>query len=162
LPPRVAARFAAASGDVRHLPWLLDRLRDPDLARVAGEAIAMITGADLWRPPLLGKRPADEPGPNDDPADARVAMDPDADLPWPEPDAVTRWVAERDLTPGARRLCGEIHEDAWLEKVLLRGRQRERAVAALALKLRRPDRPLFPVRAAGFRQERALAALAPA
>jgi uncharacterized protein (TIGR02270 family) len=160
LPPRAAVRFAAASGDVRHLPWLVARLRDRELARPAGAAIAMITGADLGHPPLLGKRPAEESGPNDDAADVRVAPDPDEDLPWPAPDAVERWLTKQFHANGhGRLLCGAEHADAWLEKVLVSGRQPERAVAALALKLRRPERPLFSVRAPAFRQARALATL---
>ena len=60
-------------------------MADPALARVAGEALAMITGLDLAYLDLDGEPPAGfEAGPTDDPADPSVAMDEDEHLPWPD------------------------------------------------------------------------------
>jgi uncharacterized protein (TIGR02270 family) len=159
LPPRIAARYAGASGDAHHVPWLLERLADASIARAAGEALTSITGADMSRPPLRGAPPPGfAAGPSDDPADPSVAMDPDEDIPWPHGENVRTWWRARAPGSGARRtLLGEARTDAWLEQVLRRGRQRHRAIAAIALKLRRPGRPLFNVRAPSFRQAKALA-----
>lgn len=158
LPPRLSARYAGASGDPRHVAWLVTKLSDVALARVAGEALTMITGVDFTRPPLRAARPAGfESQPNDDPADPVVAMDPDDDLPWPDRATFERWWATKaDNLPKTRSLLGATADDAWLVQVLREGKQRQRALAALALKLRRPKRPLFNVRAPAFRQAPAL------
>jgi uncharacterized protein (TIGR02270 family) len=37
----------ALLGDARFVPWLLERMQDPALARMAGQAFSWITGADL-------------------------------------------------------------------------------------------------------------------
>jgi uncharacterized protein (TIGR02270 family) len=156
LPPRRALRYAGASGDERQAAWLLSKLAELPTARGAGDAFTMITGADFSRPPLRGEAPAGfEGGPNDDPNDPAVALDPDQGLPWPAVDQAARWWAARPRHE-ARVLLGGERSDAWLERVLQSGRQRQRSVAALALKLRRPGRPLFNVRAPAFRQIRAL------
>lgn len=158
MAPRFATRYAGATGDLAVVPWLVAKLASPADARIAGEALTTITGAELDRPPLLGRAPEGfSAGPNDDPADANVAMDPDEPLPWPDAEAVARWWRARGESFGAgRHLLGRPLDEACLEDVLRRGRQRQRELAALGLKLRRPGRPLFNVRAPARRQARAL------
>src|SRR5581483_12414542 len=48
---------AGASGDPAAIPWLLDRMGIPAVARVAGESFSMITGADLSHLDLDANRP---------------------------------------------------------------------------------------------------------
>ena len=118
----------------------------------------MITGADFSRPPLRGAKPAGfESQPSDDPADPNVAMDPDDDLPWPDAAGFGRWWEARATGDApTRSLLGAATDDDWLLRVLREGKQRQRALAAISLKLRRPKRPLFNVRAPAFRQVPAL------
>jgi uncharacterized protein (TIGR02270 family) len=138
------------------VPWLLHAMQDPPLARIAGEAFTMITGIDLAAARLESNWPDGfTAGPTEDPADDNVAMDPDENLPWPDAQKLAAWWEkhQRELEPGTRHLCGRPLADDWLEAVLRSGYQRQRAAAALELALRRPDQPLFNVRAPGQRQQ---------
>ncbi|MBX3516475.1 MAG: TIGR02270 family protein [Rhodospirillales bacterium] len=146
-------------GDASYVPWLIERMQTPELARLAGEAFSMITGADLAYDDLETDRPEGvESGPNENPEDEDVALDPDEDLPWPAPELIARWWqahAARFADP-QRYLCGQPVTEAHCRDVLSTGFQRQRRAAALELALMRADRPLFECRAPAFRQQAAL------
>lgn len=152
--PRTAIRGAAALGDAALVPWVVDCMDVPALSRAAGEAFSTITGIEIERA-LAGEKPEGfEAGPSDDPADDRVAVDPDEKLDWPDPPAVRRaWEARRaSFVAGTRYLLGKPVTPGWLGEVLRSGRQRRRAGAALELALDRRGAPLFEVRARAERQ----------
>jgi uncharacterized protein (TIGR02270 family) len=141
------------------IPWLLELMKMPALARVAGEAFTMITGVDLAAEKLDGSWPEGfAAGPTEDPADDNVAMDADENLPWPDVAKLTAWWERRrgEFAAGTRYLCGRPLTEDWLEDVLRQGYQRQRAAAALELALLRPELPLFNVRAPGQRQQELL------
>jgi len=153
---RALLRGSGRVGDPAYVPWLLSQLAAPAAARLAGESFTLITGADLRERPLNAKAPAGfEPGPNDDPEDPEVEMDPEADLPWPDAQAVAQWWTEaRERLPAGRRLLlGAPPTPEHLATVLADGTQRQRALAASALALQAPGRPLFDVGAPAARQQ---------
>jgi uncharacterized protein (TIGR02270 family) len=153
--PRVPFVAAAALGDPTIVPWLIEQMADPALARLAGGALTMITGVDLAAEKLSAKAPAGfEAGPSDDPADENVAMDPDESLPWPDAARVATWWKQRAgaLSPGKRYLLGQELSPGWLEEVLRAGNQQARAAAALELCVLQPGKALFEVRAPGHWQ----------
>lgn len=157
LRPAVAA--VAALGDPAMMPWLLEQMTDVAIARRAAHAFATITGADLAGDELAGAAPEGfRAGPNDDPDDDDVAIDPDEDLPWPDVAAIDRWWKQhrRNLRAGTRHLLGKPLAPEWLEEVLLRGSQPQRAAAAIELSLAQRRRVLFEVRARAREQRRAL------
>ena len=146
---------AAALGDPTIVPWLIEQMASPELARLAGGALTMITGVDLAAEKLSVKAPAGfEAGPSDDPADENVAMDPDESLPWPDAARVAAWWKQRSgaLSPGKRYLLGQALSPGWLEEVLRRGNQQARAAAALERCVLSPGKALFEVRAPGHWQ----------
>ncbi len=146
---RAAVIGAGALGDPACAPWLIERLRAPSLARIAAEALSMLTGIAVERD-LEGERPADfNAGPSDDPADTNVAMDPDDRLPWPAPDAATHAFQSHvhAMRRGVRHLLGEPIAQPSAGRVLRDGTQRQRAAAAIELALLRPGGPLAEVRA---------------
>ena len=152
---RLAIIGAGATGSPALVPWLIAQMAIPDHARAAGEAFTMITGVDLEREGLAGPWPDGfECGPNDDPEDDSVEMDPDGDLPWPNAELVAQWWDRHQgaFEGGARYLLGRPITGAHLSFVLQTGLQRHRAAAALELAIMQPGRPLFDVRAPGFRQ----------
>jgi uncharacterized protein (TIGR02270 family) len=152
---RQAVIAAGAAGDPAALPWLLDQAAVPAVARVAGEAIEMITGVDLAYRDLDANKPEGfEAGPNDDPADENVAPDPDEDLPWPHPERLRAWWGpeSRKYSAGKRTLLGKELSAAACHEALEFGRQRQRAAAALELAILEPGSPLVEVRARGFTQ----------
>jgi uncharacterized protein (TIGR02270 family) len=156
---RLAVMGAGVIGDPAFVPWLIDHMAIPELARVAGEAFTMITGVDIALENLEGEWPVGfEAGPTEEPEDENVDIDPDEDLPWPEPELIDKWwYSHRSaFQAGTRYLLGKPMNPEWLHDVLRTGRQRQRAAAALELAMRQPGQPLFEVRAPGFRQQQLL------
>jgi uncharacterized protein (TIGR02270 family) len=156
---RLAVGAAGAIGDPVLVPWMISLMNELPLARVAGQSFTSITGVDLAYDNLEGKPPQGfEAGPSDDPKDESVAMDPDENLPWPDPALVAQWWSrhQREFHNGTRYLLGRPISVDWLQQVLRTGRQRQRAAAALELAIAQPGQPLFEVRAPGFRQLKAL------
>ena len=83
---RLAVTACGIIGDPAFVPWLIGRMEIPELARAAGESFSMITGVDLAYDDLDTDAPEGfQAGPNDNPDDDNVALDPDEDLPWPDP-----------------------------------------------------------------------------
>jgi uncharacterized protein (TIGR02270 family) len=147
-------------GEQSGVPWLIEQMKSPPLARVAGEAFTMFTGRWLDDAGLAGEQPEDfEAGPTENPEDDDVAMDIDENLPWPDPAKIAAWWSKHssEFSPGTRYLLGKPIKTDWLIEVLKSGRQRQRAAAALELAILQPGKPLFNIRAPGFRQQQWLA-----
>ncbi len=156
---RHAVAACGIIGDPEAVPWLLEQMHVPELARAAGESFTLITGVDLAYEDLEGEWPEGfEAGPTENPEDEDVAMDPDEDLPWPDPALVTDWWSRHRerFSAGQRYLVGGRVVPEHLQWVLRHGMQRQRAAAALELKLLHAGEPLFETRAPGFAQQRAL------
>jgi uncharacterized protein (TIGR02270 family) len=159
IAPGWLLRGCGRVGDAAYVPWLLDRMADPQAARLAGEAFTLITGADLEARTLRGKRPAGAPaGPVDDPDDPDVSLDAESDLPWPDVAAVTAWWQDHraELAPGVRRLLGQPVTPEHARAVLSGARQPQRTLAARALALQASGQPLFDTAAPAPRQAAAL------
>jgi uncharacterized protein (TIGR02270 family) len=156
---RAAVAAAGAAGNPEVVPWLIEMMRQPPLARRAGEALSFITGVHIAHDKLEGKKPEGfEAGPTEKPEDEDVAMDADDDLAWPDVNLVEAWwKAKRGgFTNGTRYLLGKPISPETLWQALAVGYQRQRSAAALELALMKPGTPLFEVRAPGHRQQAAL------
>jgi uncharacterized protein (TIGR02270 family) len=152
---RLAIFVAGQVGDPESMSWLIEQMIVPELARVAGEAFTSITGVGIDYRDLDGPKPEGfESGPTDDPKDENVEMDPDENLPWPDPVKVAAWWDQHrgEFQNGTRYLCGKPISIEWCKTVLRDGFQRQRAAAALELAILQPGTPLFNVKAPGFRQ----------
>jgi uncharacterized protein (TIGR02270 family) len=152
---RLAVVAGGVLGDPEGIPWLIQQMKIPSLARVAGEAFSMVTGLDLHVEQLTAPRPEGfESGPTENPADENVNLDADENLPWPNPEAIQRWWDSHHggFSKGTRFFLGKPISVDWLNQVLRTGRQRQRAAAALELAIRQRGTHLFEVRAPGFRQ----------
>jgi uncharacterized protein (TIGR02270 family) len=144
-PPtaRLAVIGAGVIGDPAAVSELIAHMENPELARAAGGAFSMITGADLGYEDLDGDAPL-EVSADDDDAEADL----DSDYPWPKPAAVRIWWVKRaaDYSQGVRYLRGKPITDGSLVEVLTVGRQNQRSAAALELALRHPAEILFETR----------------
>lgn len=150
---RVSLAGAAALGDVAMVPWLFEIMEEPAAARRAGLAFTMLTGLDLKQEKLQGQAPQGfVAGPNDDPEDEDVAMDPDEDLPWPDVPVLRGWWSREGarFMRGTRYFLGKPLSREWLETVLHAGRQPAREAAAVEMVLRGHTKILSEVRATGF------------
>ncbi len=89
---RIAVIGAGVIGDPVSIPWLIEMMQVPEIARVAGESFTMITGVDIAYDDLEGEWPEGfEAGPTESAEDEDVEMDPDEDLPWPAPELIQNW-----------------------------------------------------------------------
>ena len=153
---RIAVKGSGAIGNPENIPQLLPMMEDPDLARPAGEAVSMITGVDLAYEDLDKDSPEGfKAGPTEDAKDENVDLDPDEDLPWPNPERLDRWWHENKnrFQVDVRYLAGRPVESKHLIDTLKTGYQRQRIAAAVDFAMMRPGIPLFEVRAPGKRQE---------
>ena len=156
---RVAVCASGALGDPTSIPWLIESMAVPALARVAGESFTMITGVDLAYDDLDTDNPKGfEAGPTEDPEDENVEMDQDEDLPWPNPELIKKWwfTHRLEFSNGTRYLLGKPMAVEALNGVLRTGKQRQRMAAAIELAMRQPGQPLFNTNAPGFRQMKLL------
>ncbi len=150
------------AGDAQLVPWLIRQLDDPASSRLAGESLRMITGLSAQASSIAGASPGRASrGLSDDPDDDNVAEDEDADLPWPDAEAIARWWQSEGhvFTPGVRYFMGRPPTADHCVRVLRLGHQRQRAAAAQHLCLAQPGVPLFPVAAPAWRQRRWLDAM---
>ncbi|MGX1174928.1 TIGR02270 family protein [Pseudomonas sp. R151218B TE3479] len=156
---RIGIQALGLLGDPVSVPWLIQQMSDLPYARVAGEAFSLITGADLALLDLeLQALPDFDAGPNDNPEDPNVTMDPDENLPWPDPQAIERWWQANGghFQAGTRYMLGLAHSEHSFRQALVRGQQRQRIAAACGLARFRPDEVLFPTSAPAWRQKRLL------
>jgi uncharacterized protein (TIGR02270 family) len=153
---------SGVGGDPTFVPWLITQMVDPNDSRAAGEAFSFITGVDLALLDLERKPPENfESGPNDDPDDPNVEMDPDEGLPWPDVKKVEDWwhANAGRFQKGTRYFMGQPVTKEHCIHVLKTGYQRQRILAAQYLCLLEPGTPLFITAAPAWRQQRLLAAM---
>lgn len=158
LPGLIQAR--GVIGDPIRVPWLIGHMEEVRTARAAGEAFTLISGADLALLDLERRPPEDfESGPNDDPDDPNVEMDPDEGLPWPDVAKVEEWwhANSHRFQKGQRYFMGQPVTREHCIHVLKTGYQRQRILAAHYLCLLNPGTPLFNTSAPAWRQQRLLA-----
>lgn len=151
---------SGVNGDPTYVPWLIKQMTNEKTARIAGEAFSLVTGTDLALLDLERKPPETiEAGPNDNPDDENVEMDPDESLPWPDPNRIYPWWEQNGarFQPGVRYFMGAQVSREHCIGVLKDGYQRQRMLAAHYLCLLQPGTPLFNTSAPAWRQQRLLA-----
>lgn len=156
----LAITLAGALGDVARVDDLIGLMHAPALARAAGAALRTITGVDLAYLDLDADAPEGfVAGPSDDPDDEAVALDPEEDLPWPDPELVGRWWAEQRerFAVGVRLLGGAPVGPSTCWDQLARAPQLLRRAAAFELARIHPNQPSFAIEGPAPRQRRWLA-----
>ncbi len=149
-------------GQPRLVPWLIDRMAEPHLQRLAGECFSWITGADLARDDLETLQAAPLPEyPSSDPEADDTGLDEDESLPWPDVTKIRAWWDRQTAWHAAgstqRLFSGQALGPGAAVQVLRLGTQRRRAQAALLRSLAQPGVGLFAVAAPAARQQRWLA-----
>lgn len=150
---RRAVFAAGAVGYPRLMDELMSLMEDDTMARAAGFAFTLLTGADLEFLDLN----RDPPVPLDEDVD-EIVEDPDEELPWPHVARVRDWWTrnKKGYHAGQRYLMGQPVERTNLERVLASGKQPHRRAAALELALLDAKTPLYPTSKPGREQAREL------
>lgn len=119
-------------GDVGAVPWLIEQMVDDDLAQIAGQSYALITGADLEEEDLDRDQPDDAPdGPTDDPLDDDVDLDPDENLAWASADHIAgHWHGIKGRFGAGGHILGRPANADSYQACFVAGYQRQRRVAA--------------------------------
>jgi uncharacterized protein (TIGR02270 family) len=148
--PRAVITATGVLGDPHAVNWLVSKMTDPAVARLAGEAFTHITGIDLAKHALTLPAPHGASAlPNDDPMDTYVGLDEDEYLPWPDAGKIAAlWRNHgQHFLVGRRYFFGRPITTDWLNEALANGTQRARHAAALELALIDSQRPLTNTRA---------------
>jgi len=139
---RIVIKAAGVLGDPHAINWLIEKMKTPALARLAGEAFANITGVDLEQNQLL-IGPADQLSSTpDDTHD--IALDEDEHLPCPHAEKVMAlWrTYGQNFSIGYRYFMGHLIAAEALKETLAKGSQRQRHAAAMELALNEQGVPL--------------------
>jgi uncharacterized protein (TIGR02270 family) len=133
-------------GAAARVPWLLERLGTPALARPAGGALTWITGVE-FKTGSLGRFPP--PGLEEELEDAGLAETADVDWPWPDAEKTAQWwsAAGKKFDPAKTYILGRPKGIAAFERAWAEGKQCHRLGAALELALAQPGTPLREARA---------------
>lgn len=142
--PALAIQAMGWSGQATHAGWLIEQMRVPSLAVVAGEAFRLISGFDCEQ-----NDAAQDPPPSGESIDAAA----EAGYPYPDADRVAAWWRANqahyrgDSRLDSRLLMGRPVASDWLAEILDQGEQEYRELAALHWALMRPGSILLPTRA---------------
>lgn len=135
---RTVIQATGILGDPHAVNWLIGKMADLTLARLAGEAFTQITGIELERHQLQSAAPVHQaPIPNDNPDDDYVGLDTDENLPWPDANKVAvLWRSHgQHFLVGRRYFLGRPITAELLKDRLVNGYQSQRHAAALELAL---------------------------
>jgi uncharacterized protein (TIGR02270 family) len=133
---RIVIKATGILGDPHAVNWLITQMQDDTLAKLAGEAFVLITGAELSAHKLIADQ--DENAVNlIKESEGNVELDEDEHLLIPDYHRVTKlWRSYgQKFIVGRRYFLGKNIEETWLNKVLSMGNQRQRHAAALELAL---------------------------
>lgn len=154
---RLVMQGAGIVGDPMFVPGLINMMSVAEMARIAADSFCNITGAKLAENKLDAAPPPEN-------EDAPVQVDPDDDLPWPNPQRVLEWW-EKNATcfnENTRYFVGETITPGHLRRILHYGNQKQRRSAALELAMCSPGLPLFETTAPGNLQLQRLGVLSQA
>ena len=147
---RLVISATGVLGDPHAIPWLIEKMRRVETAKLAAESFTMITGIDLEKYNLSIDAPDDiSVLPNNDPNDSDVSMDADENLPFPDVDKVAlTWQKHGSkYQAGKRYFMGKEICEATLQEKLQDGLQRQKISAAYELALVNPQLALVNVKA---------------
>ena len=133
---RAVIKATGVLGDPHAINWLIAKMQEHDLARLAAESFSCITGVDLEKHELNIDVEID-PVPNEDPDDDFVGLDQDENLPYPDVNKIASiWRNHgQNFMVGRRYFMGKQLSPALCKEKLENGTQRQRHTAAMELVL---------------------------
>ncbi len=135
---RAVIKAIGVLGDPHAINWLISKMEDSSLAKLAGESFSQITGVDLEKQQLAIDEPDSYPRiPNDDVEDDNVELDEDENLPYPDVEKVAAMWRQhgQNFIVGHRYFMGSPITTEMLKEKLIGGSQRQRHAAAMELAL---------------------------
>jgi len=147
---RAIIKATGVLGDPHAVNWLIVKMREPAISRLAAESFTMITGFDIEENNLTGELSAHmDLHPNDESGDADVSLDEDENLAWPDYEKVSFfWMNNgQNFVAGHRYFMGESITAENLNIKLFNAFQRQKNSASMELALTNSSTPLKNTRA---------------
>ncbi len=147
---RAVIKATGVLGDPHAVNWLISKMVQPEVSKLAAQSFSFITGIDLEQNKLASESPPKLASqPNDDPDDDDIELDEDENLPWPDIDKVKSiWVNHgRNFIAGRRYFMGREITTESLKDKLINANQRQRHAATMELALVDSNMPLQNTRA---------------
>jgi len=147
---RAVIKASGVLGDPHAINWLIEKMREPSLAKLAGESFEYITGIDFsqhqWS---IQEKDGYQHYLDDETDDKPVELDEDENLIYPNAEKVAAIWREhgQKFIAGRRYFLGQPITLALLKKTLVDGNQRQRHAAAMELALNENDIQLPNTRA---------------
>jgi len=135
---RAVIKATGVLGDPHAVNWLVSKMEEPSLAKLAGKSFAYITGVDLKKQQLAIDEPDNYPViPADDTDDHNIELDEDEHLLYPDVEKVAaQWRHHgQNFIVGRRYFMGQVITPALLKSTLTNGTQCHRHAAAMELAL---------------------------
>lgn len=142
---RAILKATGILGDPHAINWLILKMRESNITRLAAESFTMISGFNLEECQLTGEVPAHiYMQPNDSTNDDDVSLDEDENLLWPDYEKIsTFWMHNgNNFIAGHRYFMGENLTSEVLTEKLNNAFQRQRHAAAMELALTDSSLPL--------------------
>lgn len=137
-------------GDPHAVNWLISKMQDLSVAKIAGEAFSGITGIDLEELQLVNESKSEESAQNDDDmSDESVEMDEDENLPWPDYEKIKKfWMSHgRHFIAGQRYFLGKTVSAEYIKSRLQIATQRQLKASSYELALIDSTIPLLNYKA---------------
>jgi len=144
---RAVIKATGILADPHAVNWLISKMDQPAVSRLAGESFCNITGIDLERNQLsIEDHEPEEMHPGND---EDISLDEDENLAWPDVDKVKAiWMAHGcNFIAGQRYFMGQNISAELLKNKLQNACQRQRHAAAMELALIDSGTPLINTRA---------------
>ncbi|WP_444993948.1 TIGR02270 family protein [Aliikangiella sp. IMCC44359] len=150
---RTVIQATGVLGDPHAVPWLIEKMKLEESARLAGEAFTQITGIDLEQEQLSIETPDNIAViPNNAPEDDSIEMDADENLAYPDVKKVAQIWQKRAVNyeAGKRYVLGVTPGRDVLKPIVVNGYQRQRLAAALEIAVLEADVPFVNVKARSY------------
>lgn len=142
---RIVIQATGILGDPHAVNWLIAKMQDASVAKLAGEAFSLITGIDLEASELIKEYDKDSKKQPDDGDTDLLEIDEDDGLPWPDYDKLKKfWMLNgRNFISGQRYFLGRPVSADFIKSQLNIMSQRQLMASAYELALIDSSMPLL-------------------
>jgi uncharacterized protein (TIGR02270 family) len=137
-------------GDPHAVNWLISKMQDESVSRLAGEVFCLITGIDLEQYQLIDVSKSEQGGQDvDEIEDEAIELDEDENLPYPDYEKVKKlWMNHgRNFIAGQRYIFGKPLSSEHIKSRLFAASQRQLQASAMELSLIDSNIPMLNYKA---------------
>jgi uncharacterized protein (TIGR02270 family) len=147
---RSVIKATGVLGDPQAVNWLISKMQDESVAKLAGEAFCLITGIDIEQHQLIDESKNEQENQDDtDMEDESVELNEDENLPWPDYKKIKKlWMNHgKHFIAGQRYVYGKPLSAEYMKSRLSTAYQRQRQAFGLELSLIDSNMPMLNYKA---------------